>query len=768
MQLPARTCALVAAIVLAVASARPIEVQAGDRRTYLIRFGEAGAMDYRGGIGALPASAPAGAARFDVSAAAVAAYRAFLHERQARHLEAIGVALGRVAEPIHDYTLVHSGVALQLTAAEAERVRMLPDIQAVEESRWLPIDTYRGPAFVGAPMVWSGEVPTPQTAGRFGRGVVIGVLDTGSNRTHPSFADSPACGFGPGDPKLLSARDCSRSSAGICNGPEPDDSGAGNGHGIHTASTAGGNLIGPEAVPSPLPPQPYARISGVAPCASIRSYKVCPSAVCDTAAILAAVENVLVDGDVGVVNLSVSGGMAPWSGDDRWLLNLVQAGVFVAASAGNTSPFVVDPVGRVGHRGPWVTTVASSSHDEVLAIAGRLTATAPIPPPAGTHDIALSPGVGLVGGNAPGAAAELPVRVHLANEAGCTASGGFPAGLFDGAIALMPRGGCYFEEKIANAQAAGAMLALVYNDAGGDFTMNIGAATLPAYGASRADGTALRAFVIGNGSVPTRAAFVPAYKQGDVLSRFSLRGPLAETYADLTKPDISAPGLNIYAAVHDAAGGYGITSGTSMASPHVAGAAALIRARHPAWTPLQVKSALMTTARRTGYGDDGTHPWTIDEVGSGRLQVDRAVEAGLVLDETYERFLDANPAGGSLAANELNLPSLRNTTCTQECVFVRTVRSTLSAEAYWTARLETDDPMAVTVSPTAFTLAPGGEQILTIRVRPGDHGPVLLPPAPPGFGYLVLEEAAGLAPPAHLTLAIRAERDGLFGDGFEG
>src|SRR5690606_31905273 len=100
------------------------------------------------------------------------------------------------------------------------------------------------------------------------------------------------------------------------------------------------------------------------------------------------------------------------------------------------------------------------------------------------------------------------------------------------------------------------------------------------------------------------------------------------TLADLTKPDITAPGINIYAAGRDVDNGYYTSSGTSMSGPHVAGAAALVRAVRPSWTPSEVKSALQMTAKRDGFKENESDPWNVDDVGSGRVDLNKAASAG--------------------------------------------------------------------------------------------------------------------------------------------
>ncbi|MGW7428361.1 S8 family serine peptidase [Streptomyces sp. NPDC054861] len=118
------------------------------------------------------------------------------------------------------------------------------------------------------------------------------------------------------------------------------------------------------------------------------------------------------------------------------------------------------------------------------------------------------------------------------------------------------------------------------------------------------------------------ALTVAATDKDDRLASFSSTGPLA--YSGAMKPDISAPGVAITAArsqemTDGGAGLYRTISGTSMATPHVAGAAAILAQRHPDWTGAQLKEHLMSTAKGLA---DGYSPY---EVGTGRLDVAAAV-----------------------------------------------------------------------------------------------------------------------------------------------
>ncbi|MGB0135329.1 S8 family serine peptidase, partial [Dokdonella sp.] len=728
--------------------------------TYMIRFADPGAIAYRGGIGSLSATAAPQGERFDAKSADSLAYRQFLEQQQIAFVVDMKAALGRDVSVPHTYQITHSGIAAKMTAAEAAAVANLPGVVAIEREKQYQLDTFRGPSFIGATDIWDGAVPTVPTAASFGKGVVIGVLDTGINATHPSFADDARCGFGPGDVKLRSLVDCSSSAGGVCTGANPLD---GNGHGTHTASTSGGNMIDGTVSPPPAIPPGYTNISGVAPCATLRTYKVCQTNNCGAADIAAGLANVLVDGDIDVVNYSISGGEFPWTAgeSDRAFLDFVDNDIFVAASAGNTSATVTNPVGEVNHLGPWVMTVASSTHDE-NPVGGTLSADGPGTPPANTQNLVLS-----VAGINVGTGGVIPIRVSAANDVGCTATGGFAPGFFSGAAALIPRGGCSFEEKLVNAQAAGAEVGFVYNNVAGVLSMAIGAASLPAYGMLQADGLALRAFIDSNGATPTTVNFETATKIGDLLSDFSLRGPTSGDVVDLTKPDITAPGDSIYAA-YIAPNNYTFLGGTSMSSPHTAGSGALVRAMNPTWSPMAIKSALQMTAKRTGVQEDGTTEWNADQIGNGRVQVEQAAMAGLVLEETTANFLAANPSGGSIDIKELNIASMRNTNCSPSCTFTRTVTSTLATSATWNATFESADGVSATVTPASFTIAAGATQALTIVVTPEEYGPNNQLPNHPSFGDVVLVEAGSQSPDEHMTVAIRAVRDGIFKDGYDG
>ena len=211
------------------------------------------------------------------------------------------------------------------------------------------------------------------------------------------------------------------------------------------------------------------------------------------------------------------------------------------------------------------------------------------------------------------------------------------------------------------------------------------------------------------------------------LRSFSSIGPNPDF--DVLKPDLVAPGSAVrLAPTFQAIGVLGaetisafqpdfggvplrFASGTSMSSPHVAGAAALLRALHPAWTPDQVRSALATTAVRDGL--------TLEDGGAGRIDVVAAARAALVLDEDTADYLAADPTSGG-DPRTLNLPSLMHGACAGTCSFERTFTNVDDATETWSIALTGAPDLHLRAAPSVLTLAPGGSATvsLTVDVEP--------------------------------------------------
>lgn len=207
-----------------------------------------------------------------------------------------------------------------------------------------------------------------------------------------------------------------------------------------------------------------------------------------------------------------------------------------------------------------------------------------------------------------------------------------------GKIALIQRGELSFDEKIKNAKNAGAKSVIVYNNVDGQIPAYLGESVglIPSFRLSKEDGERLKG--LGEGTF-TFETLSNTKTEGDHLADFSSRGPVNGNY-DI-KPDVVAPGVSIFSTapeyINDPQDGinydnaYVRLSGTSMASPHVAGTAALILQEHPEYTPFDVKAALMNTS------DDLQGDNSVYEVGAGRIDAYQAVHTDTsikVLDKT--------------------------------------------------------------------------------------------------------------------------------------
>lgn len=728
---------------------------------WLVKFAEAGALYYDGSIEGLPATAPSraqGQRKLDAQSAQAVAYRSFLQQRQSEQLQQISSMLGRALDLRHRYDITHSGVAIVASAEEAARIRQMPGVVAVDADAFVDLQTFRGPEFIGAGSIWDGSgTPTGAAGATRGQEIRIGVFDSGANTAHPSFTPMGAeCGYAAPEPKTT-AYDCSQPG---CVGGNPLADASTSGHGVHTSSTAGGNTVPTSATPAP--PQ---QISGVASCAKVFSYKVCTPG-CSNSNITAAVNRSLLD-QIDVANFSlgpnVNGAPDPWlDSTDRLGLDLLNADVMVAMSAGNTRTAPTQPtqpIGEVKHVGPWVMTVANSSHDVVsknrVDIAG------------GPQDL-----YGLVG-TGPAFSGNVTAQVadssDLGNIEGCTATGAFPANSMTGRIALVRRGTCGFAEKVDNARNAGAIAAIIWNNAAG-LPIVMGAQTantIPSVMVSQDDGTAISTFLDSNPTAQATIAGTTVSTQlpiaGGVLNAGSLRGP--NPRFDVTKPDITAPGTNILAASRVGVE-YEFMSGTSMSGPHVAGAAALIRKVQPTWTPMEVHSAIMLTANANQKRENATTPADANDVGSGMVDLTKAARAGFVLNETGANMLAANPTSGGQPRN-LNIASLRHTACTNSCTFTRTIRNTLSTPASWTITTESNNPaVAISTSPTTVNFNGGVGETATITVTVTMSGNVTS--AAPAFGSVLFTEGTSQAPVARITTNILGTGTNiLFANGFE-
>ncbi|MGN6518240.1 MAG: S8 family serine peptidase [Dokdonella sp.] len=769
-------------IALSAGIAAPLHAAGTDRVPYTILLHGEPVAAYHGGVSgfAAPPRIAFGrkAGRPDLRSAAALAYADYLQQRQGAFVPDVARALGRPLGVVATMQHALNGVIVELDDAEAARIAQRSDVELVERERMLELDTDRGPGFIGAPSIWDGSASGGVATK--GEGIVVADLDTGINWQSPAFAATgPTDGYvhtnplgagnylglcGPTPPNADAGR-CNDKLIGMYNFTTTSSTRSGedlDGHGSHTASTIVGNhWQAPFGGASFL-------VSGVAPHATVIAYKVCTTG-CSTSASSQAVNQAVVDG-ADVLNFSISGGVNPWSDSVSIAFrNAVGAGMFVAASAGNDGPVA----GSVNHVEPWVETVAASTKDNVVAFRFDLVGPGtpppetqglplrPAAPPLPTEDIVAAPIVrsptfadGSNDGCSTFAAdtftAEAPADPDVVFVDGF--DGEIPAARV-GAIAVLSldqnASNCGSVSRRTNALAAGA-IGVIFVDR--DF-INLGASAT-SWSMLRADWDAAWTQIQTDPAHATASLLLPAasYAQrGDVVADFSSRGPLASSGQFLVKPNITAPGVDILASYAANAGGANSTAlenGTSMSSPHTTGAAALLRAVHPDWTPTEVRSALNMTAKLDGLiraDGSGVNVW---DLGSGRVDLTRASLTGLLLDETVPNFVAANPgSGGTLAT--LNLAEFTSANCATTCSFTRNVRSPIVTDQTYTITFSGLPAGAVTTATPTLPVAAGATVSFGIQI----DGSML--PAGWNYGQVILTPDNALQPVLHMPIAIR-------------
>lgn len=629
--------------------------------------------------------------------------------------DSISSTLGRDVQVHYSYVNALNGIAIEADADEAAQLWDLPGVEAVFPDIEHEMETDVSHDVIKSAAIWDGETG-PGIDSR-GEGVIVAMIDSGVNPEHPAFAAEDGFGYVHENPlgagNYLGA--CETEAGVECNdkligaytfnGPTAIDT---DDHGSHVGSTIAGNHHMAEFE---MGTSTFEReVQGVAPRANVISYKVCNPG-CPSTASVAAVDQAIADG-VDVLNYSISGADNPWNDSvDLAFLDAHDAGITVAASAGNSGP----GASTVAKTGPWNMSVAATTHNRVFGNEVSITAAdAP-------EEVTGLPGFP---GDGPAITEDytgnLVDAATVGNVEGCTA---FDDGVFEDSIALIQRGNCEFSVKVNNAEAAGANAVVMFNNVGGPPTAPGGLAgtTIPAVMLTLADGEALQDYLADGGDpevvLGSDVVLVEDDNWTDLVAGFSSRGP---SQFDMLAPTLAAPGVNILAAFAEADGDtarYGAISGTSMASPHAAGSAALLTEVYPDLTPTQLRSVLASTADyETMLKEDGLTEADHFDIGSGRINLDQASRAGLALDETGENFAAANPALGG-EPSELNLPAFAEWDCEGVCEWTRTVSSISDASASYTAVVDAPEGVDITVTPSEFTLEPGAEQELTVSVN---------------------------------------------------
>jgi subtilisin family serine protease len=481
----------------------------------------------------------------------------------------------------------------------------------------------------------------------------------------------------PCDPNVADAR---------ANQPRGGTSDAG--HGTHVAGIAAADGRGHAG-----------EVTGVAPGSTILAFRVfgCNgSTSSDT--MISAMEMIKRAG-ADVLNMSIGDAFNTWSESPtaQAATNLADSGVVVVASIGNSGANGLYSAGAPGV-GADVIGVASVDNTKAtgpgLRINGTLfgyvaAAGAPEPPRSGSFTILAAP---------------------VANKTGCNA---FASGFFAGKIALIQRGTCTFYTKASNAMAAGAAGVVLFNNVTAPVSPTVAGSppiTIPVVIISKADGDSV--YTAALAGVPfewTNENVESPIATAGLISDFSSYGTDAEL---ILKPDLSAPGGQIFSTwPHQQFGGHNSISGTSMAAPHVAGAAAVYLQAHPGASPAAVQTAFMNTAKPGN--------WSLNP-GLGFLDETYRQGAGLV------QLADAIGATSSVTPSKISLGegnggtqtlTIRNNGSTSVTYDLSNVTAVGTGPNTFTPSFNLPDTTVVFSSPNV-TVPAGGSATVNVSITP--------------------------------------------------
>ena len=711
--------------------------------------------------------------RFDKKRPDIQAYAERLEVEQQRTLEKVGPG----TDLIYNYKYGLNGFAASMNPSQAHKLEGMPEVLHVWEDEIRPLTTNHSLQFLG---LFDANGGLRGDTGLNGDGVVIAVIDSGIAPEHPALqdtreADRPSmCLSDWAENSFLGIWLCRRYDKredeivfnplegweGECQAGEqfaetdcnnkiigaryfsagaeatgPIDAGEimsardVDGHGTHTATTAAGNRVKASIFGSFI-----SRIEGVAPRARIAVYKACwlrpddTRASCNTSDLANAIDAAVADG-VDIINYSVGSSQTRITApDDIALMAATKAGVFTVVAAGNDGPMpgtIGSPAG-----GPWVITAAASTRDgETTSEAMQILTPATIAGLYVAREANFTPTLESVG--------PIEGSLVLVDDGTDTESDACESIINDsdvaGKIAFIQRGNCDFETKIENAEAAGAIAAMVYNIAGNAIVMNGDAGTIdiPAVMIGQADGNLILAELDRLPDVTVlldKDLFLEENDTGNTLASFSSRG--LGPVINVLKPDVTAPGVNILAgftpdAVNATQGeNFAYLSGTSMSTPHVAGVAALLLQANPDWSPPTMKSALMTTARQNVTLADGETQASPFDFGAGHIVPNNAADPGLVYDVSddefdafacgiqspaisAERCDELEQAGFSFEGEDLNQPSIAIAHLAGQQTVTRHVTNVADEATTYTAEIVPPPGVLVNVVPSTLTVAPG-------------------------------------------------------------
>jgi minor extracellular serine protease Vpr len=520
----------------------------------------------------------------------------------------------------HTYQKVLNGMAMTIPGNLIPELAANPNVKAIYEDGIVTASPiFSQDASDGAPVIGAWEM---NEAGYKGQGMKVGVIDTGVDYLHPDLRDAYKGGYDlvDNDSDPYESR--------------PDGLFGETTHGTHVSGTIVGRNVSGSGV------------RGVAPEADLYAYRVLgPGGSGYDSDVIAGIEKSVAD-DMDVINLSLGNGQNhdPYSASAIAVNNAILAGVTVVLSNGNDGTR-----GRYSVGSPASSDMAISVGASTLAntrFAGEVSISYRDPADWQT-----------INNQSTKIKSNFPVKVMAWNQQ--DGPEGYAKNLANvplvyvgegtdsdyksnvkGKAVLITRGDVTFIDKINNAKESGAIAAFIFDKDSkykGPINFYLGAGDyIPTYSLSEEAGIQLLEaaqtypddeFTLDFG------AFQPVVSQGDEVTSFSSRGPTQNLNI---KPDVIAPGANIRSSIATYGGdytdAYQSMDGTSMAAPHVAGLAVLLKQKNPDFTPFEVKATLMNTAKVLE-----TPKYKVFDQGSGRVQGMRALTTealAMVLEQT--------------------------------------------------------------------------------------------------------------------------------------